>query len=162
MIRIAKVEDMPQLLRIYEAARAFMRANGNLVQWAGSYPGADVLAEDIACGRLFVVDENGHLGGCFMLAAGPDDTYAKIYDGAWGYDKPYGVIHRIASDGTFKGVLAQAVTFGAARFDHLRIDTHEKNLPMQKALAKQGFTYRGVIYIHDGTPRMAYDKVFAQ
>ena len=157
MIRPAKMEDMPQLLRIYGAAREFMRENGNAVQWAGNYPGEAVLTEDIACRRLYVLEEAGHLCGCFMLAAGPDDTYDKIYGGEWGYETAYGVIHRIASDGTCRGVLAKAVAFAAERFDHLRIDTHEKNLPMQRALERVGFTHRGTIFVGDGTPRLAYD-----
>ena len=147
------------MLEIYAAARAFMRQNGNAVQWAGGYPGAEVLLEDIALGRLYAIEENGRIGGVFMLAAGPDDTYHKIYDGAWCSDRPYGVIHRIAGDGSIKGVLAKAVEFAGARFDHLRIDTHEQNIPMHNALKKQKFTHRGVIYIHDGTPRLAYDRI---
>ena len=27
------------------------------------------------------------------------------------------------------------------------------------ALKKQNFTQRGVIYIHDGTPRLVYDRI---
>ena len=159
MIRLARKEELPRLLEIYAAARAFMRQNGNAEQWAGGYPGEEVLREDIALERLYVIEENGWIGGVFMLCAGPDDTYNKIYDGAWGYEQPYGVIHRIAGDGSIKGVLVKAVEFAGARFDYLRIDTHSQNIPMQNALKKQNFTQRGVIYIHDGTPRLAYDKI---
>jgi hypothetical protein len=159
MIRLAKAEDLPRLLEIYAAARTFMRQNGNSLQWAGGHPSAEILREDIAQGRLYAIEENGWIGGVFMLAAGPDDTYDQIYDGAWGWDQPYGVIHRIAGDGSIKGVLAKAVEFAEARFDYLRIDTHEQNIPMQNALKKQHFTRRGVIYIHDGTPRLAYDRI---
>lgn len=159
MIRLARAEELPRLLEIYAAARAFMRQNGNAEQWAGGYPGEEVLWEDIALERLYVIEEKGHIGGCFMLASGPDDTYNKIYDGTWRCDCPYGVIHRIAGDGSIKGVLAKAVEYAWLRFDHLRIDTHSHNIPMQNALKKQHFTRRGVIYIHDGTPRLAYDKI---
>lgn len=159
MIRLARKEELPRLLEIYAAARAFMRQNGNPLQWAGGYPGEEVLWEDIARERLYVIEEKGHIGGCFMLASGPDDTYNKIYDGTWRCDCPYGVIHRIAGDGSIKGVLARAVEFAGMRFDYLRIDTHSQNIPMQNALKKQNFTQRGVIYIHDGTPRLAYDKI---
>ena len=159
MIRLARAEELPRLLEIYAAARAFMRQNGNSLQWAGGYPGEEVLREDIALERLYVIEEKGHIGGCFMLASGPDDTYNKIYDGTWRCDCPYGVIHRIAGDGSIKGVLAKAVEYAWLRFDHLRIDTHSHNIPMQNALKKQHFTRRGVIYIHDGTPRLAYDKI---
>lgn len=159
MIRFARMEDLPRLLEIYAAARAFMRQNGNMEQWAGGYPGEAVLAEDIGLERLYVIEEKGRIGGVFMLAAGPDDTYAVIHGGAWSWEQPYGVIHRIAGDGSIKGVLAKAVAFAEVRFDYLRIDTHARNFPMQNALSKQGFTQRGVIYLHDDSPRLAYDKL---
>ena len=159
MIRAAKKEDMPRLLEIYAAARIFMRSYGNDAQWTGVYPGEDILQQDICQQKLFVVIREERIVGCFMMAAGPDSTYLKIYDGQWRSDTPYGVIHRIASDGTVKGLLAEAVTYAKNYFHHLRIDTHEKNLPMQKALLKQGFTHRGTIYIADGSPRMAFDLI---
>ena len=39
----------------------------------------------------------------------------------------------------------------------LRIDTHKDNLPMQRALAKFGFSYAGIIYIESGAERLAYE-----
>jgi len=95
----------------------------------------------------------------FFFAVGEDPTYRVIEDGAWLNDRPYGVIHRIAGDGSIRGILTRAVEFAGARFDYLRIDTHEKNIPMQNALKKQNFTQRGVIYLRDGNPRLAYDKL---
>ena len=41
---------------------------------------------------------------------------------------------------------------------HLRIDTHEKNLVMQNLVKKTGFSYCGIIYVDDGTKRLAYEK----
>ena len=43
------------------------------------------------------------------------------------------------------------------RADHLRIDTHQDNLPMQGASIKAGFERAGVVYVSDGTPRVAFD-----
>ena len=42
---------------------------------------------------------------------------------------------------------------------HLRIDTNEDNRVMQRTVEKAGFTRRGIIYIADGTPRIAYDLI---
>ena len=39
----------------------------------------------------------------FYYAFENDVTYTTIYDGNWLNDAPYGVVHRIASDGTVKG-----------------------------------------------------------
>lgn len=160
MIRPAANADLPRLLEIYAAARAYMKQTGNPTQWPDNYPAAEDLAEDIALHRLYVVEaQDGRICGCFMLDAGPDPTYDIIFDGSWRSDSPYGVIHRVASDGTQRGVLSQCVGFAAQRFCHLRIDTHERNLPMQRALAWEGFTHRGTIITDDGTPRLAYDRI---
>ncbi len=159
MIRAAKMEDMPRLLEIYASARVFMRSYGNDAQWTGVYPGEEILRQDICAERLFVVTIENRIVGCFMMAEGPDPTYLKIYDGQWGCDEQYGVIHRIASDGSVKGLLAEAVAYAKNFYQYIRIDTHEKNIPMQKALLKQGFTHRGTIYIADGSARMAFDLI---
>ncbi len=43
---------------------------------------------------------------------------------------------------------------------HLRIDTHEDNVVMQKMLEKNGFEKCGIIYVYeDHYPRLAYEKV---
>ncbi|MBO5952888.1 MAG: N-acetyltransferase [Oscillospiraceae bacterium] len=159
MIRLAVEADLPRLGEVFDDARAFMRANGNDVQWTDGYPRQQVLLEDIRAGQLYVIEEAGRVCACFMLAAGPDPTYEVIFDGSWGADKPYGVIHRVASDGSCRGVVAQVVAFAQQYFDYLRIDTHEKNIPMQQAVKRLGFTCRGGIYTHDGTPRIAFDRV---
>ena len=160
MIRHATLSDLPQLLEVYAAARAYMCRTGNPTQWGSNHPAPEILTEDIALKRLYVVEApDGRVCGCFMLAPGPDDTYADIFDGAWSCDTPYGVLHRVASDGTQRGILRQCIAFASRQFRHLRIDTHEKNLPMQNALAREGFVHRGTIITDDGTPRLAYDRV---
>lgn len=62
-----------------------------------------------------------------------------------------------ASDGTTHGVAAAMFAFAKERIDHLRIDTHQDNLPMQGAIAKAGFERAGIVYVSDGTPRVAFD-----
>ena len=111
MIRAAKPEDMPRLLEIYAAARVFMRSYGNDVQWTGVYPGEDILRQDIGAQRLFVVIREDQIVGCFMMGAGPDPTYLKIYNGQWACDKEYGVIHRIASAGKMPGMVQKCEGF---------------------------------------------------
>ena len=157
MIRLAVKEDLPRILEIYAAARKFMRANGNPNQWKDGYPALSVLEQDIDSGTLYVDEAEGTPYGVFFLKEGPDPTYSRIDGDGWRSDTPYGVIHRIASDGTRKGFLHTAVAFARERFSHLRIDTHEDNLPMQNALAKECFSHRGTIYLANGDPRLAYD-----
>ena len=155
MIRHAKPEDMERLLEIYDIARAFMRKSGNATQWGGGYPSQEVLLEDIEQDSLYVMEDRGEIYAVFFVADGPDPTYAYI-DGDWTSDEDYGVIHRVASDGSHKGVFTEIAAFAREKYSHLRIDTHEDNIPMQKAVEKDGFTYRGTIYLANGDPRRAY------
>ena len=108
-----------------------------------------------------VMPDTGHLAsrivGYFALLPSPEPTYDFI-EGAWLCDEPYGVIHRIASYPDVHGVFAAIIDFAAARFPRLRIDTHSDNRIMQHLIEKHGFTYCGIIWLTDGTPRLAYER----
>ena len=156
-IRKASISDIDTIMDIYEAGRALMRAAGNPNQWVNGYPSRELIEGDIACGNCYVIeDESGILHGVFAFIVGDDPTYSVIEDGSWLNDEPYGTIHRIASDGTMRGILAAAVGFALDQTGNVRVDTHEDNKPMQGALAKAGFKRCGIIYCVDGTPRIAY------
>ena len=161
MIRKATAANISRLLEIYDAGRAYMRKTGNMTQWAGGYPDEATLLDDIAKGNLYEMYDDTGIYAVFALIDGVDPTYGVI-EGAWHSDTPYGTIHRIAGDGSHRGVLAEAVRYAEARFDHLRVDTHADNLPMQRAIANCGFSYAGVIYLANGDPRRAYDRIQAK
>ena len=157
LIRQATTDDIDEIMRIYDAGRAFMRAHGNESQWVDGYPSRELVEDDIAQGASYVVEgDDGGVHAVFAFFLGDDPTYAVIEDGAWLNDEPYGAIHRIASDGVLRGTLAAAVAFGRERVRNLRIDTHADNIPMQNAVQKAGFVRCGIIYCVDGTPRVAF------
>lgn len=157
MIRLAKEEEIGRILEIYDSAKLYMIKTGNPTQWNGSYPDGETLEEDIKRRQLFVMEEDGRIYGCFALIGGEDPTYKVIEGGSWRSDTPYGTIHRIASDGSRRGVFGECIGFARETYDHLRVDTHKDNLPMQNVILGGGFTYQGIIYIEDGTPRLAYE-----
>lgn len=154
-IRAATPADLAAMAAIYARARAFMRASGNPSQWGDSYPPLDLLAADVEAGRAFLVCDDSGPHGVFALFSGADPTYAAI-DGAWPDDLPYVTVHRIAGDGTIHGVFAAAIAHVKARFDRIRMDTHEDNTPMRHLLEGHGFVHCGTIVVEDGTPRRAY------
>ena len=157
-IRTAVSEDLPALDAVYASARLYMRQHGNAAQWAGGYPQRALLEEDIALRRLYAVTGgDGLVHGAFMLLTTPDPTYAIIEGGSWRSDAPYAVLHRIASDGAVRGVFNLAVAFARQRCGHLRIDTFRDNHPMQRLILAAGFSYRGIIHLANGDPRLAYD-----
>ena len=156
MIRPATFADLPAIENIYAIARKFMADNGNPTQWGDGYPKRELLESDITKGELFVYEDEGTLHGVFAFILGEDPTYAYIEDGQWPHNKPYGTIHRIASDGTQKGVFTHCFAYALSQISEIRIDTHHNNWPMQHVVEKHGFQYCGVIYVSDGTPRKAY------
>ncbi len=159
MIRLAKKEEISDILRIYDIAKVFMKENGNPTQWEGGYPERELLLSDIEKGELFVLEQEECLVACFALIGGEDPTYEYIEGGSWLSDRPYGTIHRIASDGSVHKVFQKAVSFAQETYDHIRVDTHKDNKPMQHVVTKEGFSYRGIIYLENGDPRLAYEWI---
>lgn len=164
-IRPATADDLPTVFAIYACAREFQVATGNPHQWAkNGWPPEDLVREDIAVGRSFVcVDENDTVHGVFVYIFGADidPTYRVIEDGAWGKDAPYGVVHRIAADGT-PGVGGYCLCRAYEWSGHLRIDTHPDNTVMRHVLEREGFTRRGIIHVpQDDHPRIAFDRFAA-
>ena len=157
VIRPATEADLPAVLPVFEAAKAIMRADGNHDQWgAPGFPGDALLLHDIARGGGYVIEKDS-IVAYFALLPSPEPTYDDI-DGAWLNDEPYGVIHRIASFPEEHGIFAAIIDFAAARYAHLRIDTHRDNRIMQHLIEKHGFTYCGIIWLPDGTERLAYER----
>jgi hypothetical protein len=161
-IRVAKRDELPRLMELYDAARAFMRRCGNTVQWVGGYPSAEMVAAGIDAGEQYVCVADGRVAATFWFAVGPEPTYAEISGspGAWlDDDAPYGVVHRLASDGSVRGTGAFCLEWCLARCGNIRVDTHRCNTVMQSLLARLGYTLCGVIRIADGTPRDAFQKI---
>lgn len=156
-IRKATINDLDDILKIYEYARSFMANNDNPTQWGGGYPKKELLISDIEKGQLYVFDTGNELVGVFAFIIGEDPTYKVIENGSWNYDEAYGTIHRIATNGKAKGLSKLCFDYCIDKIPYLRIDTHHDNKPMQQAVKKYGFKECGIIYVADGSPRIAYD-----
>ena len=118
-----------------------------------------MIQDDIENGYSFVcIGEDNIVHAAFKFFVGEDPTYRVIEQGSWKNDNTYGTIHRVASDGTIKGVFSQIVSFCEVICPELRADTHKDNHVMQHLFEKNGFERCGVIYVEDGTPRFAYQR----
>ena len=161
-IRKSTEQDFEKIMEIYAYAREFMALHGNPNQWGlTNWPPEELIQQDISKGNSYVCIHEGKTVGTFFFVYGRDvePTYADITDGKWMDDNPYGVVHRIASDGTVKGVGAFCINWAYTQCGHLRIDTHGDNKIMQKLLGKLGFVHCGTIYVkEDNYPRLAYEK----
>ena len=153
-VRIANQRDVPRILKLYATARDFMRRSGNPTQWPDDYPSLADVTADIGHRSLYVCENNGEVQAVFFFAQGPDPTYAHI-DGSWLNEEPYGVVHRIAAQ-EGSGAGRACIQWACTQVLNLRIDTHEKNVPMRHVLTQLGFAECGTIICEDGTPRIAY------
>lgn len=157
-IRNSTKNDINKILKLYKDAREFMKANGNPEQWKDDYPNTSLVESDIENNISYVCIDEGEIAGVFMYLEGKEPTYEKIYEGEWINDKPYGVVHRIASAKGKKGVATFCLEWCFNKCGNLRIDTHRDNIPMQNLLNKIGFTKCGIIYLEDGDERIAYQR----
>ena len=162
-IRKSTEQDLARIMEIYACARRFMAEHGNPDQWGATcWPPEGLIRKDIAEGNSYVcVNGAGQVIGTFFFTCGADiePTYRQITDGKWLDDSPYGVVHRIASDGSEKGVGTFCISWAYGQCGHLRIDTHGDNTVMQNLVRKLGFVHCGTIHVEeDDAPRLAYEK----
>ena len=158
---LGELGELPEILSLYEEARAFMAAAGNPTQWGiNRYPPEELLREDIEKKRLYVIKREGAVCAAFVLFEGEEPTYRVIEEGEWPNDKPYLTIHRLASKtnehGCAKAALDFAREYAKERGLVLRADTHEDNAPVRHILEKYGFRYCGIIHVANGSRRRAY------
>lgn len=162
-IRHTRQEDLTRVMEIYARARDFMARQGNPRQWGATHwPPEELIRRDIREGRSYACTSSGQVAGVFFFDQGEniEPLYAEIQEGAWLAGGPYGVVHRMAGDGVTKGVGAFCLAWALEQCGHLRVDTHRDNLVMQNLLAKEGFTYCGIIHVDvDPDPRLAYEKL---
>ena len=162
-IRKTTENDIEKIMKIFELARNFMKDTGNPTQWGNNWPPKDIILGDIKKENSYVcLNDDEKVVGTFYYDFGKnvEPAYNIITGGGWLSDAPYGVIHRIASDGSEKGIGVFCINWVFDKCKHIRIDTHKDNKVMQNLLDKLGFKYCGIINlpIEDGE-RIAYEKI---
>lgn len=163
-IRHSHVEDLPRIMEIIAMAVDYMKEN-HIDQWSENYPDRGRFLQDIEKNESYICQIGGCIAATAALSLRDESNYEKIFEGRWKTSGPYGVIHRIAVDDRFKGT-----GVAAAFVDHIekmcinrgiyavRVDTHRDNRSMDRFLRKHGFDRCGIIYVEDGTQRVAYEK----
>jgi len=159
-IRKTRLAEADVLMDVFEQAKRIMRKNGNMLQWTGNYPSAELVVADIEKGNSYVcIDDAGEIAGTFAFIQGKDPTYTHIYAGKWLDEiSPYGVIHRLAKRETGKGVAEACLQWCYKQIPNLRADTHRDNHILQYILKKHGFRYCGIIFLANGDERLAFQK----
>ena len=163
-IRKSSVSDINNLLEIFDEARKTIATLG-IDQWQNGYPSFDVVREDISLSRSYAVEIDGNVCGTFVMMEN-EPTYDKIFEGEWLGNEDYIAIHRVAISVKNRGSgISTAIINYASDYAKslgrasLRIDTHSGNTVMRRMLEKNGFIHCGTIYLENGDPRVAYEKV---
>lgn len=166
MLRKAVIEDRASVEALYQEAKDFLKACG-VDQWQDGYPDGESFVRDVAEGNAWVVEDGDQVVATAYLGIGREPTYETIYEGTWVAEPvKYAFLHRIAVAGSCKGKGVPELFFRQLEEEArkhgllvLRGDTHRDNKIMQRVMEKNGLSYRGIIYLEDGSPRMAYEKV---
>lgn len=164
-LRQAKKADLPEIINIIHDAKRHLKEQG-IDQWQTGYPTDADLERDVEYDIMYVLVVDGKIAGTAALWMGIDPNYLKIEDGEWagGPEARYTAIHRIAVSGNYRGQhLSDKLISGLLTvsrqlgYRDVRIDTHPDNKGMQHVINKNGFTYRGIIYmLTPPSPRYAY------
>ena len=172
-IRNTTVKDIDAVMAIIEEARRTIAALG-IDQWQNGSPNRRMIEEDVALGQgRCVVGDDGGIVGTFALIFDGEPTYDRIFDGEWTLDDldgaggfAYLAIHRVAISVANRGsgissfIINHAVRTAEELGRHsLRIDTHRGNVVMRRMLEKHGFVHRGTIFLQNGDPRVAYERI---
>ena len=154
-VRKANEADFTAITNIYAHARNFMRETGNPTQWKSTYPTDDIILNDIKNGSLHILEDADGMQGVFVLLPEGDPIYRNI-EGKWLNDEAHAAVHRVASAGKKKGIIAVCMRYVLSLFPNVKIDTHHDNKIMQHQLEKAGFLPCGIVTLANGEKRIAY------
>lgn len=163
--RKASKIDIEDIMAIIKHGQNFLKEQG-VEQWQNNYPNYDSIHKDIEKGYGYIVEMDKELVATVALSFDGEITYKKIYEGEWLSDYDYCVIHRMAIHKEKRG--SGIASFMMDNINKLcqekgirsiKVDTHRDNIPMQKYLEKNGFKHCGIIYVTDGSERLAFEKI---
>lgn len=163
--RKTTIQDINNVMQIINEAKEYFRKS-KIDQWQNGYPNSDTIYADIKNNNSYVLESEYGIIATAMVSFEEDKTYKNIYEGAWLNNGDYAVIHRIAVSEKFKGKGIASVIIKEVenlckgnRVNSIKIDTHKDNISMQKLLEKNGFKYCGIIYLEDGSERIAFEMI---
>lgn len=156
--------DVNDIMNIIKQSQVYFKKQG-IDQWQNNYPNTETISSDVANKNSYVLLKDNNIVATAAVSFDGEKTYESIYDGEWISNDEYAVIHRIAVDKNYKGlglsseIIKNVKELCLNRGIHsIKIDTHEKNLSMQKLLNKNKFQYCGIIYLDDKSKRIAFEK----
>lgn len=163
--RCAVKSDLEKIMEIIRDAKQSLKS-ANIDQWQTGYPDETTISKDIEKGQSFVLVKDSKIVATAAVTFLEEHDYKGIYEGRWSGSDTYAVIHRLAISSDMKRTglgdffLKQIEGFVREKqFPCIRTDTHEDNIRMQKLLVRNGFHFRGLIYIGGKDKRRAFEKI---
>lgn len=163
--RQAKISDLDQIVEIIELSKKYLKET-KVDQWQDGYPAKEDLRRDIESGSSYVLTNKDEIVATTVISLDGESTYNSIFNGEWITNEDYIVMHRVAvhdkykGKGIFKELIKEAESLALNKgISSIKIDTHRDNISMQRAVVKNDFKKCGIIYLEDGSERIAFEKV---
>ncbi|SHH77514.1 GNAT family N-acetyltransferase [Clostridium grantii] len=164
-LRKSREVDIDNIIKIIKQAQLALKEQG-IDQWQNNYPNKETIIKDIQDDFAYVLLKDSNIVGTVALSFDGEKTYESIFEGQWITDDKYAVIHRLAVDNAYKGIGISSQILKeieqvcvSKKINSIKVDTHEKNIAMQKMLKKNNFEYCGIIYLEDNSKRIAFEKI---
>ena len=164
--RLAKKDDLSEIMRIIADAKDFLKASGS-PQWQNGYPDQETFTQDIVMQTNWILINDNKVVATATLQLTPEPTYRNITQGQWQQpDEPYATIHRVAISSNYRGqglsklLFSNLLTVGQMQgIKNFRVDTHRSNKAMQHIAENFNFKKRGIIKVNDQNDpeRLAYE-----
>ncbi|MGU8237458.1 GNAT family N-acetyltransferase [Clostridium perfringens] len=163
--RQAKISDLDQIVEIIELSKKYLKET-KVDQWQDGYPAKEDLRRDIENRNSYVLTNKDEIVATTVISLDGESTYNSIFNGEWITNEDYIVMHRVAvhdkykGKGIFKELIKEAESLALNKgISSIKIDTHRDNISMQRAVVKNDFKRCGIIYLEDGSERIAFEKV---
>ena len=149
IVRNAVEKDIPAIENIFAAARKFMFSCGN-PQWQNGFPDHKFIEEGVYSSSFRVLVCDCEIAAVYSVFDSDEEYDRSGCEWLTGKNAEYLAAHTLAVAEKFRGEglgrLCVEMAAEEARSrgkSSVRMDTHEKNIPMQKLLASCGFVYCG-------------------
>lgn len=170
--RKSTYEDIDVAVTIADQGKALLKSR-NINQWQrGTYPDRNVFKKDVETNIGYVVCDDDQVVAVCAVTFTQEPSYENLTAGQWKTkdNQKYATIHRSAVKAEFRGkgvfgFLVKSVAELAKEQNaaSIRIDTHEENISMQRAVKKSGFEYCCNLILVDGDekddPRLGFELV---
>jgi len=165
MIRIAKKEEIQQILKITKACAEVLILQ-NIFQWNESYPSKEAFESDLKNKELYVLVHKEKIIGSISITSDIDMEYLSV---KWlTPNKKNLYVHRLAVHPKFqgRGFAQELMDFSEAfaiknKFCSIRLDTFSKNKRNQKFYELRGYQKLGNCYFPNQSkdPFYCYEMV---